>query len=139
MGYLDIIKELEGRYNFLDKLWDDKGRLKHVHSPGSLRAPLRIAMKEWEDHFFQGYGDGYDVYVCHAFTLVTYLHWTGNVESGGWDYCDVYEIACPRARPSNATFGPHKTPGLAKKKALDYLVKHGAIEIIELRDKLCES
>ena len=84
------------------------------------RFPLRITAGEWRREF----GPDSDIARCFRydlFTLSTY-YWDG--------YQDVYEIVCPRGKPRKVTFGPHKTHGLAKKKALDYLVKYGAVEII---------
>jgi hypothetical protein len=102
----------------LEALWNRPGRF-----------PLRITAKEWADDF-AAYSEDAMCYRYDRFTLITYLSFTGNVESGGWDYQDVYEVVCPHGKPRKVTFGPHKTPGLAKKKAFNYLVKHGAVEII---------
>lgn len=126
-NYLDIEK-LIGRDNFIDALWDDKEKLQHIDCFHPA-FPLRITLKEWESSFAP-YDVNWSIYACGRFTLVSSLYWTGNVEAGGWDYCDVYEVICPSARPQRGIFGPHKTLGLAKKKALDYLVNNGAIEII---------
>jgi hypothetical protein len=102
----------------LEALWNRHGRF-----------PLRITADEWDGEF-GSYDESAMYYRYDCFTLITYLFFTGNVESGGWDYQDVYEIVCPRGKPRKVTFGPHKTSGLAKKKALDYLVKYGAVEVI---------
>jgi hypothetical protein len=124
MSYYLNLEKLIGRDNLIKNLWDDREKLKHIQGFHAW-LPLRITLKEWEDHFTASDVER-SIYAYGRFTLVFYREWAGN-----WDYCDVYEVVCPLATPQRVVFGPHKTDGLAKKKALDYLVKHGAIEIIE--------
>lgn len=85
--------------------------------------PLRLTQEEWE-HLCDPWGGNTgmleDLVHHPLFTISAYVAWYE-----GWDYCDVYEIALHYRR-----FGPHKTRGLAKRKALAFLTQRRCIEVI---------
>jgi len=99
--------------------WADaylKGKKLNDIEINETRFPLRITTEEWEENFNTGVKDWGIATRYHydLFMLTAYID--------PWSEQDVYEAICPNGRPRSVIFGPHKTPGLAKKKALAYLV-----------------
>ncbi len=107
-------------------LYDSEGMLKFIQ-PDGFGKPLRLKKKEWNNQFrWSDLQFNRATVFYQRFTMRINLEPLEGVEPERWE--QVIEIACS---DEYVKFGPYKTPGLAKRKALKYLVDAGAVEIVE--------
>jgi hypothetical protein len=91
--------------------------------------PLRITEEEAEYAFTE---NDYAMWVDHLCGVYTYDLFNINVFAveSKWGRRDLYCVLLRNGHAPEARFGPYMSMDLARQKALDYLVKNGAIEII---------
>lgn len=112
-----------------NELYDEGGELKFIR-PAGWDVPLRLHRDEW---FNDGWWDDpypFPTITFHQrFTMWVEYRFVAGTAEKRWGR--QFEIACPRGTPSHVVFGPYKERGRAEREALEYLVKAGAVEIID--------
>ena len=114
MALLDVTALLPPVQPFAHTERDGDNYLYHI--------PLRITEAEWVNLMDTDFGGG-KVIEHPRFALQQDVVWCDD-----WDYCEVITVALPYRKARE--FGPHWTNGLARRKALAYLIEHKAIEIL---------